>query len=514
MPMNAGKKRTFAVFAVLALCLTAMGAVATFTNESEAAKGTFTDGDYNDPGSSSDPWTGVDCNTTQLPSTLYVAVGSTVHIHEYVESMFIGFVSVTSGYGLTISNGSNYDECTLTGTLSRTGTITIAMEFDTGGGNYATEERTIVCVEAPVETTPVTSITISGSSSVDVGSTITLTATTSPSGADDRTVTWSISSGSSRATIQSTSDTSTGGRCVLKGVSAGSVTVMATASDGSGVTKTKTITVSEPEYDYYLYYQDNGGSGGPGTVTKTANDTTSTLSFTIPSTEPTRSGYTFLGWSTSSTATSATYTTGDTVGVTYDDLTLYAVWQQDTQNWYAYLYYNANNGSGAPSTQSAYINAVSASGSKTFTIPSTVPTRSGYDFQGWATTSSATTAQYDAGDSISVAYGSSVTLYAVWKQATITLSGTPDAHGIVGTTWKYTPTVNVSGCTLSVSGASWLTASGTSVSGVPTAAGEYTITVTASKTNYVSGTQTFTVTILSSLSFTSSPTGGAIIYAM
>ena len=68
------------------------------------------------------------------------------------------------------------------------------------------------------------------------------------------------------------------------------------------------------------------------------------------------------------------------------------------------LTYNANGGSGGPSSQT---------GGSTYTIPSTVPTRSGYAFMGWAKSSSATSAEYSAGNTITIS--SNTTLYAVWK---------------------------------------------------------------------------------------------------
>lgn len=67
------------------------------------------------------------------------------------------------------------------------------------------------------------------------------------------------------------------------------------------------------------------------------------------------------------------------------------------------LSYNANGGSGAPSTQS---------GSTSYTISSTVPTRSGYTFLGWSKSSSATTPEYYAGNTIILS--GNTTLYAVW----------------------------------------------------------------------------------------------------
>lgn len=66
--------------------------------------------------------------------------------------------------------------------------------------------------------------------------------------------------------------------------------------------------------------------------------------------------------------------------------------------------YNANGGSGAPNSQSKLYGT-------DLILSSTVPTRDGYTFEGWATNSSGSV-QYDAGDIYSS--NSSVTLYAVW----------------------------------------------------------------------------------------------------
>lgn len=86
---------------------------------------------------------------------------------------------------------------------------------------------------------------------------------------------------------------------------------------------------------YYLYYNANGGSGAPPTQSSVST-TNSSWTFTISSTEPTRSGYTFLGWSTSSTATSASYQPGDTIRLTSGSpkVTLYAVWEEASRTYY------------------------------------------------------------------------------------------------------------------------------------------------------------------------------------
>ena len=104
-----------------------------------------------------------------------------------------------------------------------------------------------------------------------------------------------------------------------------------------------------------------------------------------------------------------------------DDLIFIRVWDSSRQNMFnqhAYmqysiqcitqgnhtLSYNANGGSGAPSAQT---------GSGSITLSSTKPTRSGYTFIGWASSSSATSAQYQPGSSYYL--NSDTTLYAVWQ---------------------------------------------------------------------------------------------------
>lgn len=82
-------------------------------------------------------------------------------------------------------------------------------------------------------------------------------------------------------------------------------------------------------------------------------------------------------------------------------------------SWTATLNYNANGGTGAPSAQTH-----SQTGdSYTFTVSNTVPTRTNYRFDGWGTSSSATTPSYHGGDSFTISKGSPTkTLYAVWTE--------------------------------------------------------------------------------------------------
>ena len=123
--------------------------------------------------------------------------------------------------------------------------------------------------------------------------------------------------------------------------------------------------------------------------------------------------WTLLGWREDNTATTA----GSTPSYTYMDSKVYrAVYSANVS-----LTYNANGGSGAPSTQNAtqYINAGSSSIAKSnvsITIPATIPTHDATkcNFAGWNTSSSATTAQYQPGNNISI--NTNTILYAVWPE--------------------------------------------------------------------------------------------------
>lgn len=163
--------------------------------------------------------------------------------------------------------------------------------------------------------------------------------------------------------------------------------------------KNVTFNVTVPAWtSYKITYNANGGSGAPGAQTKWKDQT-----LTLSSTKPTRTGYSFLGWSTSSSATTATYSAGGSYTAN-SAATLYAVWKANTYS----VKYNANGGSGAPANQTKTYG-------KTLTLSSTIPTRTNYTFKGWATSASATTATYSAGGSYTA--NAAVTLYAVWELA-------------------------------------------------------------------------------------------------
>lgn len=167
---------------------------------------------------------------------------------------------------------------------------------------------------------------------------------------------------------------------------------------------------------YTISYNANGGSGGPGAQTKTHG-----IKMLISRVEPTRSGYTFLGWSTSPSATSASYQPGEWYYANAD-LTFYAVWKKNAPATYT-VSYDANGGSGAPSSQTKTENV-------TLTLSPVSPRRTGYTFKGWATNKFMPGAQYQPGGRYTA--NASVTLYALWD----CVHTTTEKQWSTGCAWK------------------------------------------------------------------------------
>lgn len=169
---------------------------------------------------------------------------------------------------------------------------------------------------------------------------------------------------------------------------------------------------------YKVTFNANGGSGAPAPQTKEYG-----YAIKLSTDTPSRTGYTFVGWGTSSDDTSVNYYPGDLFGMD-EDTTLYAIWQINTYT----VKYNANGGSGAPDAQ------VKTHGVD-LTLSSKKPTKSGYDFAGWATSASGSVA-YAAGAKYTA--NKSVTLYAVYtiKKYKVAFNasengGTPDTEKTV-----------------------------------------------------------------------------------
>lgn len=123
----------------------------------------------------------------------------------------------------------------------------------------------------------------------------------------------------------------------------------------------KLVTITE-ERSLHITYNANG-DGVTGVPSATYFYGT-TESITLSSTKPTRTGYTFDSWNTKADGTGTKYAAGASIGTRTSNLTLYAQWKIITYT----VSYNANGGTGAPSSQTKTYG-------KTLTLSSTKPTK-------------------------------------------------------------------------------------------------------------------------------------------
>lgn len=194
---------------------------------------------------------------------------------------------------------------------------------------------------------------------------------------------------------------------------------------------------------YTITYNANGGTGAPEVQTKIAGS-----AITLSTIKPTRIGYTFLGWSTNSSATTAEYASGAQF-TTDANTTLYAVWV--TAKVTLTLYSNG----GTYSNGQEMIKASVDIGNTLQMPPATMnPTREGYNFLGYATNPTATVVQYTPGQLLTL--NADLTLYAVWQANsgvagtyTVTFNGSGGKIGTTAlatnsTTLTYSLTTNIS----------------------------------------------------------------------
>ena len=151
---------------------------------------------------------------------------------------------------------------------------------------------------------------------------------------------------------------------------------------------------------YTVSYNANGGSGAPKSQTKQQG-----VTLKLSSTKPSRDGFVFIGWGTSSGDRTPDYQPGSSYTANAS-ITLYAIWESESQQEYCYVKYNANGGSEEPT----FVRV--AKGSST-NIASTAPIRTRHTFLGWSTNKTATSASYSLGQSVTL--NNSLYLYAVWR---------------------------------------------------------------------------------------------------
>ncbi|MBE6688895.1 MAG: hypothetical protein E7588_06410 [Ruminococcaceae bacterium] len=177
------------------------------------------------------------------------------------------------------------------------------------------------------------------------------------------------------------------------GTKATSATTMSTVGD-------RTLYAHWTPSTYTVTYNANGGTNAPAVQTKTHG-----VNLTLSAAYPTRTGYIFQGWSTSASG-SVVYGAGANYTANAN-ATLYAVWLPTNLT----VYFDANGGTN--STSSKVVTYTSTYG----TLPT--PTKTGYSFNGWYTSSSGGT---QITSSSTVNTSADHTLYAQWRPGNYYLS--------------------------------------------------------------------------------------------
>ncbi|MDO5435303.1 MAG: InlB B-repeat-containing protein [Clostridia bacterium] len=164
--------------------------------------------------------------------------------------------------------------------------------------------------------------------------------------------------------------------------------------------------------DYTVAFDANGGSGSMADESFAYGEEKALTANAF-----TKTGYTFLGWSTDKTATAAEYADGEKVSNLTDEkdgtVTLYAVWGAGSYT----VVFDANGGSGSMADESFAYDEEKALTANAFT-------RDGYSFLGWSTDKDATAAGYADGEKVSNLtdeQDGTVTLYAVWGAGSYTV---------------------------------------------------------------------------------------------
>ena len=228
---------------------------------------------------------------------------------------------------------------------------------------------------------------------------------------------------------QSVTDTYT----AINGANAGTVGCVTKTKAITGLTKGGTIKAFAEAWDvagnkvtsyaagnplsftttvYTISYNANLGSGAPGAQTKYYG-----VNISLSSGVPTRTGYTFQGWSASSSATSATWGKGGTYA-NNESKTLYAVWKANTYT----IVYNGNGATGGTTASTTHTYNVAAN------LRTNGFTKTGYTFAGWATSASGGVAYGNGASVKNLSTGGTVTLYAKWTAHVITTRQTTETY--------------------------------------------------------------------------------------
>lgn len=454
-----------------------------------------------DKGTLETPLESLDCGSYDLFGTFYIKVGSTVEVVKEYNAGFAGWryiSSVTPGFGLSTVDdpeGASEGSTILSGTITKAGTIQLDMKIKKVTSNEIITSEPVI-IYAVSDGVSIDSISISGPSSVDMGKTINLTASISPSDATNNNLSWSVSDKNVAVGYKNDDPTV----FTLIGLSNGTVTVTAESTDGSGKSATYEVKVNSASIETttlsvkecansdstinvkpnvsLIYFEETFETMGidyslynlPKEVVYIDLDTAVMIA---------NAGETTLHWTSYSDYTSTREYGEFTISVSYT------------------LTFNANGGYFDDKSTIKTINVIDV-----VSLPSVI--HDSKSFQGWFDSISGGNCVGTVGTDYMP--NGNVTLYAHWGYPSLLVTAEYQWSGIDGGILEYTPSVKDSVTGNAVTGfkvtiesdqTNCLSADASSIIGMMTnlIPGEYSAVIAIAKTGYETAKQTITISM-------------------
>ena len=232
---------------------------------------------------------------------------------------------------------------------------------------------------------------------------------------------------SSSSTIPKDTDSNwknfTNGATISEDKTVGTWYLYTKVTDNAGNRATDIQKSNPYTVNYSVSYDANGGTGAPNSQIKEPNK-----DITLSTTKPSRTGYTFIGWSTNKNSSTAEYQPG-AIYSNNESVTLYAVWKAK-QVEVTFV----RNTSSTDNTSVTQTFTYGVTGQK---FSDKGWTKTGYTLLGWNKDRNASTQQYSPLSGVSDSWINSnspkVTIYAIWKINSYSLTVNPN-----GGTWNNT----------------------------------------------------------------------------
>lgn len=209
----------------------------------------------------------------------------------------------------SVTNGTGSATINTSGVLKAIsdGTVTVTAKANDGSGVSGSKSITI-----SNQSVLVTGITVQGKDGVStidmVGGSLQMEATVMPVDATDKSVTWSVTNGTGSATISMAG--------LVIGTSAGTVTITATANDGSGVSGSTSVTINGSS-DIPVTSINVAGEGGVSSIS-TPGGTLQMEATVMPSNATDKS----VTWSVTNGTGSATISSSGVLTATGDGMVM------------------------------------------------------------------------------------------------------------------------------------------------------------------------------------------------